>query len=259
MLVALPPQYEEKAARGEMYNVLYVLDQGHTLFSHLANQQRALYAETRPKEGRNWYPEVIVVGIQGPAPASPGALLSYLRDSLVPFVDGTYRSKPFAAGRAVCGFDDALGGEAIRALLLEDAHAEDLKNFRFYAVGSAGAHKASARGSSSLQLPDKAAVLLTVGKDEAPARIAAARSLAEETAPRASCEGELTMFVNNKGEQTYSVKDTSGRPPPVELEVLEGGGGDLAFASAAASWVGRRFETQKLESLGSLLPWHEFK
>ena len=41
VLVALPPQYEEKAARGEMYNVLYVLDQGHTLFSHLANQQLA--------------------------------------------------------------------------------------------------------------------------------------------------------------------------------------------------------------------------
>ena len=39
----------------------------------------------------------------------------------------------------------------------------------------------------------------------------------------------------------------------VEMEEEE------AFASHAVTWVGEQWERNKLERLGSLMPWHEFK
>ena len=260
VLISTPSDYEAKVAKRATFDVLYVLDAGHNLFTHITNSQRSCFADVHGQDGRQWYPEVIVVGVFGPPPADADSMIGYITRSVVPYVDKSYQTKPYAAGRAVVGFDDAaLGGLAVRNLLLApgEEDAERLKSFRFYLVGSAG--EGGSSNTATKPLPDKLSVYLSVGSDEADGRQTAARELAASLSKRATMNAETTMFVNREGQQTYTQKEVAGRPPPIELEVNAAGGGDVAFAAAAASWLGRRLEAQKLESLGSLLPWHEFK
>ena len=64
------------------------------------------------------------------------------------------------------------------------------------------------------------------------------------------------MFVNRDGEQTYT-EHTQELAPPVSLDVTPFGRDE--GRCRAVVWLCERLERQKLESLGSLLPWHEFK
>ena len=50
---------------------------------------------------------------------------------------------------------------------------------------------------------------------------------------------------------------TTQQAPPLTVDLL--GGDKEPFAQRSTRWLGERFERQKLEQLGSLLPWHEFK
>ena len=72
------------------------------------------------------------------------------------------------------------------------------------------------------------------------------------------------MFVDRYGVQHYS-QHASGLGPAVTIDLVEGADSratdDLvrALATRGMRWLGERLERQKLASLGSLLPWHEFK
>ena len=84
------------------------------------------------------------------------------------------------------------------------------------------------------------------------------------------------MFVNREGEQTYTESQKKQGPTPVTLEMVKAGTAAaaapstaenategealaVAFAQRGARWMSERFEFTKLESLGALMPWHEFK
>ncbi len=51
ILVCTPPSYENTRRRAS-FDVVYVLDCGHSLFDHVADAQRRCAAETRHKAGR---------------------------------------------------------------------------------------------------------------------------------------------------------------------------------------------------------------
>ena len=125
--------------------------------------------------------------------------------------------------------------------------------FRFYLIGCA---ELGEKVASVVQAPlaEKTAVILS-----ASGAVDGARPLEQALASRlgGGVATETTMFVNREGEQTYSQKVTN-LGAPVTL-VADGGVDGGAFAKASMEWLGLRLEKQKLESLGSLMPWHEFK
>ena len=68
------------------------------------------------------------------------------------------------------------------------------------------------------------------------------------------------MTVDRNGEQHYSKETRLG----TAIDVLEPEGEvyverSLAVVSRAIGWLGARLEKRKLERLGSVMPWHEFK
>ena len=127
------------------------------------------------------------------------------------------------------------------------------KLFRFYLIGAAEVGEKAAT-TSQTPLAEKTAVFLS-----ASGAVDGARPLEHALAGRlgGGVTTETTMFVNRDGEQTYSQKQ-SNLGAPLTL-VADGGIDGGAFAKAGMEWLGLRLEKQKLESLGSLMPWHEFK
>ena len=61
------------------------------------------------------------------------------------------------------------------------------------------------------------------------------------------------MTVDRHGEQHY--EQQAGITTTIALLEVEKAG----FAKASTEWLGERLERRKLERLGSLMPWHEFK
>ena len=107
-------------------------------------------------------------------------------------------------------------------------------------------------------LPEKSGVCVCVGAGDGEARVAAARAYASLLRPRAG--GELTdtvMTVDRYGEQHYTEEARLGSV--VKLVEMAEECTHGAFATHAVTWVGEQWEQNKLERLGSLMPWHEFK
>ena len=239
VLVCTPPNYPAS----KRFDVLYVLDCGHRFFAHVADAQRRCAETTRHQVDRQWYPEVIVVGVSGPRPADADVLLRYVTDSVIPYVDEAYQTKPYAAARAVVGYDDgALGGLAVRKMLISagDEAERRRKLFRFYLVGSAGGGAPSGGGGSQpsvqpQQLPDRLSVYMGVHCDLALEKLQAARALAASLESRTTVRAERSMFVNREGQQTCArrASDTavSGPCRPEAPPASEGSPtGELPYA-----------------------------
>jgi hypothetical protein len=257
VVVSLPPDYDAQVQRRNRLDVVYVIDGGARLFSMVASSGRADHASLSGAEGRQWHPDPIIVGISKPLSNESGtSLTSFVQHSLIPLIDSQFWTKPFAAGRAVCALSSEPGGSSLRKMLVEDETPTCTSLFRFHLLGSA--HLAEGRGpAATTLLPEKTAIYL--GAAEASPGIDAARSLEQVLQSRSGKTAkETTMFVTRDGEQTYTEKEAVGAPP-VTLDVAPAGDTEAAFATNAMVWLGRRLEQQKLESLGSLMPWHEFK
>lgn len=251
VMVSVPEDYAMRAAKREMLDTLYVLDcESQSWFSRTVRAHRTAYAETRFKEGRNWYPELVVIGIQSPKEEDAAGLADFLRSELIPHVERQVLVKPYAAGRAACGFRGS-GADAVRHMLLGEE--EGVKPFRFFLIGNAGDARPPLQGeagaSSQTAYPDKTAIYLAAGAKEDPATSTALQQRVQQRVTDAAAD--ITMFVNREGTQTYSHKERGG-PPPVELEVVPNDDGDAAFAIAAVSWLGRRLEVQKHAQLGTV-------
>ena len=65
------------------------------------------------------------------------------------------------------------------------------------------------------------------------------------------------MTVDRYGEQHYS--QAAGLGVKVDVLHTTGGTGSDELVRGAIGWIGERLEARKLERLGSLMPWHEFK
>lgn len=256
VLVSLPPSYESGVRSRRAFDVVYVIECGTRplLFTQVVNAARddhIAIVERDPK--RNWHPEMIIAGIRLPPSTSTEALLEYVTEWAVPIVDATYETKPYAAGRAICGCDTR-GGEVVRHMLQgEGARA---KVFRFYLLGGDSKEGVAARGGQAptTRLPDKTAVFLC-GAEE---RIRPLAACVEERT--AGSPTDTTMFVNRHGEQTYT-QHVSSAGPAVTVDAVESSpeGVARALAEHGMAWLGERLEQQKLVSLGALMPWHEFK
>ena len=114
--------------------MLYVLDQEARVLPHFANALASHYAATAHKEKRQWFPEVLVVGVVAAATSrrpTASELLRFLETIVVGYVQNNYRTKPYAAARALCGVS-AAASEAVQQALRTDA----AKQFRFFLVGA---------------------------------------------------------------------------------------------------------------------------
>ena len=265
VLVSLPPDYTEKVTVGrEKYNVLYVLDASFEPGFHEAvGAARSGYAAMQKQEGRGWFPDLIVVGLTYPKECSARALVRFLGSDLIPFVDATYSTKPYAAARAAWASDEA-GSSALGLALTVN---ETTKLIRYFAIGVP--QSASVAASAGPSLPEKAAVFLGTSDGDGDAMAAARRLETALTArvPGSGVTRSTTMFVDRHGEQHYTQHEQRGAPPitldraPTEPSETTSSSATTArsFADRGVRWVCERLEWQKLESLGQLFPWHEFK
>ena len=128
VLISLPPVYESEVAKRNMLDVLYVVDGGAPLFSQCVAQGRADYEAYKGMEGRQWHPDVIVVGLTQLPDESASTLATFVTTTLVPFVDSKYKTKPYAAGRAMCTMASGFGGSFVRKMLTEDADPGTFSN-----------------------------------------------------------------------------------------------------------------------------------
>jgi len=250
LTVSLPACY---ATSTEKFDVLYVLDEGSTLPTLCAEALTAHHEAVKDKDKRNWNPEVIVVCCQVVLSNDP-SLYEPACKSIVGFIDGTYRTKPYSAARAICA--RAASPAALVRIVLTSEHGL-AEVFRFFLLGSAGREPADSVATSSL--PDKTAIFLSATKSEEANARALEAALSQRTSGGKTTE--TTMFVTRDGEQTYSEKER-GDGAAVTVDLVEAAEEQALAASLADRgmlWLGERLEAQKLISLGSLLPWHEFK
>lgn len=253
--VSLPPGYDGPT-KNDRFNVLYILDGDKSVFTRSAAANLSAYAEIRPLPGRNWFPELIVATISGGA-LTPEARLAATTKALVPFIDSNFRTNPYAAGRALCG----LTGEG--RLAVQEAlrnHQQVTGLFQTFIVGRPDADLCGE--AAGAPLAEKTAICLYVGSREGAQRVQAAR--AAKAALEARIGGDSTttvMTVDRNGEQHYKEEARIGTVVDLlETETAEG----VAMASdgeirVVMDWLGVRIERRKLERLGSLMPWHEFK
>lgn len=254
-------------------DIVCILDEDPALFEHCVKAAQAAHEAVKDKEKRNWHPMLTIVAIKtlpqlvrNPEIGYIGFLQAILPPILCKF------GKPYGAGRALVA-RAGMGAEMLRGVLAaetQDGH----KLFRFYLIGecfAAGQEEATtawlSANASTTALPDQTQVFLhCAGAGAGSSAEAAARALETMLITRSSRGVDTTMFVTRDGEQTYTDHARTG-PPPVTLDLGAqdaGASGSAASASAMFAersmvWVGERFEAQKLHSLGSLLPWHEFK
>ena len=264
--VSLPPGYDRAENSSDRYYTLYILDRDERIFDRAADATTAAYAAVSHLEGRNWYPDFIIVTAYIVPPPNTGAtwlaankpspttIVNLMAAHLLPYVERTFRVEPFAAGRAICGLADD-GCAAAQAALRD---AEKLKLFHHVIVGS----PAEASDADALRdgppLEPKSAICLCVGRSEANARGAAARSCQAALSVRADASStDTVMTVDRTGEQHYS--SAEGLGVAIDLREADGAAGSDAIVKAAVEWLGERLERRKLERLGSLMPWHEFK
>ena len=270
VVVSLPSSYVEDVRARRSFDVVYVLDSSADLFAQIANAARSDHDSVHGLPDRQWYPKLIIAGVCSSLPHSSDALIEFVEDWVVPMVDASYSTKPYAAGRALCAYGPQ-GGAALRKLLLDEDHRKRL--FRFYLLGAAGLEgdgvDESVAGEMCAPLPDKTSVFLSgAGGDAATgvgSQLEATRNLARVLNERTKNKmTDTTMFVDRHGVQHYTQHAASlGAPVTIDLvegrSASEGGALAAAFASRGMHWLGERLERQKHASLGSLLPWHEFK
>lgn len=251
--VSLPQSYETGVSKRKLFDVLYVLESGpgSSLFSSIVEAVRSDHESVITLPGRQWHPDLIIAGVRVRSTMSADAFLAFVGECVVPIVDENYCTKPYAAGRALCGCDSCGSGTIVRLVLQSDCASSSAQLFRFYMVSSG---EESMAASKAVALPEKTAAFVcgAVGPTHALATM-----VNERTAGK---RDTTTMFVNRHGEQTYT-QHASSLDDSVTVELVDGTREDVSRALVArgVAWLGARLEKQKLASLGSLLPWHEFK
>ena len=260
--VSLPPSYERAESKSERYNTLYVLDRDEKIFKGACAAAVKLHNDVAHLDGKNWYPELIVVNAEVILSAGQGAahlptaeeVIGLVCSQLVPWVEHHYRVEPFAAGRGLLGLTGVGRGAALATLV----DAARLKLFHNVLVGPPEA-AADAKGlEGGPPLEAKSAVCFCVGGADGDAKAAAAKACRAALDAREKSDSSATvMTVDRVGEQHYAQETGLG----VLVALLEtkgaAGGGDMV--TGAVGWLGERLEKRKLERLGSLMPWHEFK
>ena len=266
--VSLPSSYVEDSRARRSFDVVYVLDCSADLFTLIANAARSDHDSIHGLPDRQWYPKLIIAGVCSSLPHSSDSQIEFVEDWVVPMVDASYSTKPYAAGRALSAYGPQ-GGAAIRKLLLDEDHRKRL--FRFYLLGAAGLQGDGVDESAAgeMPLPDKTCIFLCgaggAAATGAGSQLEATRDLARVLNERARNNmTDTTMFVDRHGVQHYT-QHAASLGAPVTIDLVEGrsaserGALAAAFASRGMHWLGERLERQKHASLGSLLPWHEFK
>lgn len=259
--VSLPKSYDADVHARRQLDVVYVTERGGanhsfysrahpSLFFDVARAATADHAKVEGAAGRQWHPNLIVVGIR-PHSDNPAATMDFVAEWAIPVIDMTYATKPYAAGRAICSSDAPVW----RRLLQDDARC---RLFRFLLLGNVGDNEDDPPADET-PLPDKTqAFLFATESQQAPANALAA-ALTRRCQQAADT---TTMVVDRHGEQRYSTHAADTGGAAVTLECLPAGAkhqGQSGFAARGMQWLGERLERQKLASLGSLLPWHEFK
>ena len=280
-----PPSAAERRKR-QAHHTIYVLDMAGDLFQHVV-RAAAAQARAAEAEGRSWAPDLLVVGVVPERRrADPASLTRFVSDTVVPFIDESYRTKPYASGRVLCGNGDGgagtgTGGAVARALL--ENHVE---RFGHYLVGcpseeDAGAVAAAAAAPEPRRLPRSVYLWSDAGSTRTgalrrlDARLNGAVCAADADVPRASVvrvdrDGNqrvesLTQVracdsAEAPGEEPNAAATTAGGSRISSLHVsADGRLGDDAFATHAVEWLARRLEQSKIDSLGTLMPWSEFR
>ena len=255
--ISLPLSYNTPEGKSEKYNVVYILDEQDGVFSTFTASARNNFAMIRPLDKRQWFPEFIVATAKRDNGEPPPAefMLPLVCNNLVPLVDSNFRTNPYAAGRALCGFSGIAKEMVYKAL--EDEAA--IKTFNSYLAGV----QAIGTSGELPTLPEKFGCFLAIGTADGEEPIKAAKATKAALEARAGVGKELTdtvMQVDRYGEQHYRQEAKLGAA--VHLEEVPGKASSVlgwAFAEKGALWLGERLEAQKLERLGGLLPWHEFK
>ena len=247
--VSLPLSYKDKPS--EQYNTLFLVDLEDGHFESAAASASEAHATTVTKERRNWFPELIVASVSGGGEATPDMMIGGATQFLLPFMDQSYRTYPYAAGRTLMG----------RAIALAALRNDDImKMFQNYVLVSPESAE-GVGGEGRAKMLDNTAILLTASKGDGETTLAAARACkaALDTragGPDAAQATTTVMQVDRHGEQQYRQEATLGFL--IELRELDGAGRDELVRDGVV-WVCERVEKRKLERLGSLLPWHEFK
>ena len=96
--VSLPPSYERAESKSERYNTLYVLDRDEKIFKGACAAAVKLHNDVAHLDGKNWYPELIVVNAEVILSAGQGAahlptaeeVIGLVCSQLVPWVEHTF-------------------------------------------------------------------------------------------------------------------------------------------------------------------------
>jgi hypothetical protein len=265
LLVSLPLSYTPSAS--ERHPVLYVLGGEPYLFSLVATAAR-IGKYTASLEQRSWYPDLIVVGISSDVAgatavpelwnANRQVALSVVA-SAIEHVDATYRTQPYAGGRAIIGH--GLGGDVLARALCDDA----LEGFESYMIGSPTC--LDTRITTSSEPPKAKAALVCVGSEERDEAQQAAKRLHRTLqAALGGKAGEMHAMVHVDRDGHQRVEELESAPDSgaaaVTLDVMVGEGArtaPFAFAARAVEWLAARMERAKIERLHRHLPWHEFR
>lgn len=250
VIVTLPAAYEKDARA--TWPTVYVCESDGELSGAFAEAARAGKEAMVGVPGRNWYPEFIVVGSKCETYRPP----DFRRTAdLVRVVEGKFRVKPYASGRAVIGF----GEHAPVAALAPPFDAV----FGWVLIGSPPAAPAGAENAS---IHKEGGVYICQGADESePRRTWAASLFAALARTRGAAARKTVVKVDcTTGEQTQ--QDAVLAAPAAGLDRLAH---DLVpgaafkdalrpFATRGAAWLAAHHEKVKLDSLATMMPWSEF-
>jgi len=250
---SLPSTYHEPHCARRDYPVLYVLSSG--FFTLVAEQCRGQHAATSSQEGRQWFPDAIVIGLSAPDGVGVSDLLCFMGSTLLGFVDGRYRTKPYAVGRGLCGF--ALHGSHVSHALFNQ---ECVSKFGYYMVGCPATEHCVEASESLLK---EGGVFLFASEGDSHAYMSGLKQSLDGAGASASADQQVVDIDPSTGEQRLkTVAKESSAMEMITLDVLPAGTDEETlsslFAERGVTWVGERLEKRKLDSLARQFAWGEF-
>ena len=242
MQLALPPRIRN--SNTEQASPVFVLDFDGQVFEAIVAAQQAERRAVIHLDGRNWYPNLLFLGPSSKQAAlTPEQWLAILPE-LVKHVQSRHGAYEFS--RSICGLTSE-GGHAVKAVLQDGGIS---KLFSYFALGSPEGVRPD--GPS---LAAKSAIALCVKAASDAAELSQARELkAALEVSRCPKSTLRQMVVDRFGEQHYHEQQTG-----YGVELLELPGDQLERSRRVGLWFGNKLERRKLERLGSLMPWHEFR
>ena len=252
--VSLPRGYHLTSHLRKDYPVLYVLDPSSQLSPHVAARARERHQTVSSQIDRQWYPDIIVVGVTGGKTPNAEDLLYYCCSSLVGVIDQRYRTKPYGTGRALCGH--SWGGAVVSHAL---ASPRCMSLFGYILIGSPNV--ADCVDTASVLLPLQGGLFVSVGEEGHEHQYVQQLKGALEKAGGVKQAACLVVEVDPAtGEQ--NLKEMAKRGAALEaisLHAHKAGAGDApTYAHLCVDWLARRLEVRKLDSLARQYNWGEF-